>query len=348
MTIGFIIPEYFSGSGGHHRIFEFAGYISNFYETAIFVNSSNHNNIDSIFSALNAMDIKHNLNIKLIHELEELRGSLDIVFATHYSTVYIAKKNIEKYKKLFYFVQDYEPYFNPMSEEYIRADLSYLIPDVLVCFNKWVYNKVKTTYSRQLKDKEIFWLPFYINRKIFYYSGQPKKDNLILFFARPEMDRRLFNLGLRALELVYSLNPNIEIALFGSNNINSEHIRFPHINYGVLNQNELAELYRSSQIGLTFNTTNPSMTPYEMMACGVCVVDIDYNDNSINYNPGSAVLAKPDEFEIAKAIIDLTNNKRKINMIMDQALAYIHGLYDDFEVFGAFLDIINDVTNRRS
>ena len=42
---------------------------------------------------------------------------------------------------------------------------------------------------------------------------------------------------------------------------------------------DLADLYRESTIGMVFSTTNPSLVPYEMMACGLPVIDLktDYS-----------------------------------------------------------------------
>ena len=56
---------------------------------------------------------------------------------------------------------------------------------------------------------------------------------------------------------------------------------------------------------------NPSLVPYEMMSCGCAVVDLDFNDNIINYEDEKNItLAEPQPEKVAEAIIGLLENKK--------------------------------------
>ena len=54
---------------------------------------------------------------------------------------------------------------------------------------------------------------------------------------------------------------------------------------------------------MCFSTTNPSLVPYEMMACGCPVVDLDFNENEVNYGSRENVtLVGPSAHSIAAGV----------------------------------------------
>ena len=98
------------------------------------------------------------------------------------------------------------------------------------------------------------------------------------------MPRRCFELGLEMLARLHHRNPDIEIILFGSGRIDSGCVPFGHANLGLLpSVEDLAALYRNADLGIVFSTTNPSLVPYEMMACGLAVCDLDLEAAVTNY-----------------------------------------------------------------
>ena len=86
------------------------------------------------------------------------------------------------------------------------------------------------------------------------------------------------------LARLHHRNPDIEIILFGSGRIDSGCVPFGHANLGLLpSVEDLAALYRNADLGIVFSTTNPSLVPYEMMACGLAVCDLDLEAAVTNY-----------------------------------------------------------------
>ena len=72
--------------------------------------------------------------------------------------------------------------------------------------------------------------------------------------------------------------------MYGSNHIDQETIPFTATVKKMLpTLHDLADLYRNATLGIVFSTTNPSLVPYEMMACGCPVADLDANNALAKY-----------------------------------------------------------------
>jgi len=99
----------------------------------------------------------------------------------------------------------------------------------------------------------------------------PVGKKRVLFYARPETERRGFELGVLALSLVAKKRPEVEFVLAGFKN-RSVDLPFPAILPGVLALAELGALYRSCDVALVLSHTNLSLLPLEVMACGCAVV----------------------------------------------------------------------------
>ena len=144
------------------------------------------------------------------------------------------------------------------------------------------------------------------------------------------MPRRCFDLGIEALSLLYKKHPEVDIVLFGSSRIRSWLLRFPHENLGVLSPSALAELYSSAYAGIAFNTTNPSMVPYEMMACECPVIDLDIPGNDINYGSKNNVqLVGIDPEEIVQGIEKLLSDVALRDMIAINGFRYVQTFPDE-------------------
>src|SRR5262249_54859110 len=137
-------------------------------------------------------------------------------------------------------------------------------------------------------------IPFWVDRR-YYFAPDARRERQrprILYFARPHMPRRCYELGLEALAVLAKQTPEIEICLFGADHVPGR-LDFPYTALGILSPKELGELYRGYDVGLAFSTTNPSLVTFEMMACGLPVVDLDVFDARDRHGGYPAVLAEP-------------------------------------------------------
>ena len=97
---------------------------------------------------------------------------------------------------------------------------------------------------------------------------------------------------------------------------------------------DLADLYRSSRAGIVFSTTNPSLVPYEMMACGLPVVDLGRPGNEQNYNDrfDIARLVNPDPPIMATEIAALLDNEAELRERSRKGLEFVRSFPSEEEV----------------
>ncbi|HAL61599.1 MAG TPA: hypothetical protein DCP08_04220, partial [Chloroflexi bacterium] len=110
-------------------------------------------------------------------------------------------------------------------------------------------------------------------------------------------------------------------------------IPFPHRDYRVIRSLDvLAALYSSASVGVAFSTTNPSRVPFEMMACGCPVVDLDYGDNYINYGSrDNVMLVEPIPESIAEGIELLIRNEELRSKIARNGFDFARSLPSEEE-----------------
>jgi len=336
LSITFVVPPPTKGSGGHNKIFSIAAYLSNFGHhvrvyvtgpTPDFKNSKQLTNFIREYFNCSGFDVILGIDNIL---------SCDALIATHWTTAYVVSKYQDRAFALFYFIQDYEPLFYPMGNEYLKAENTYRLGLHHISIGPWCANLLRKKY-----DVKADWIPFPLDRNIYKRNVGESLKKRIIFFARPEMPRRCFDLGAEALSLFHKKHPEVEIALFGSNKIHSSTLNFPHKNLGVLPPNKLAELYSTSYLGIAFSTTNPSLVPYEMMACKCPVIDLDYNENEINYGSRENVMLvgiSPEE--IADGIGKLMGDIDLKNRIAENGFLYVQSFPDDETFSKRFEQII--------
>jgi len=303
IDIAWIIPEPFVGSGGHRMVFRAVKKLSE-YGHRLTMYFTGNAGIEQIKRIVNNYfyDLSHVQFIKYNGSL----GYHDVCFATHWTTVYPLMHNKHKIKHPFYFVQDYEPLFAPMGTEYILAENTYRMGLTCICAGPWIAKILRTRFNA---EADFFRFP--VDKSIYNTDiKRTNKEKNIIFFARPEMPRRCYELGIMALQLVKDRLPDVEIILFGSNRVDSKSVPFPHTNLGVISDlKELAELYRNADLGIAFSTTNPSLVPYEMMACGLAVADLRLEESVVNYDSEENVyLLNPVPEAMAQEIVEIMNN----------------------------------------
>jgi glycosyltransferase involved in cell wall biosynthesis len=279
LVINWVIPEPSAGSGGHRNIFRAVKNLQKFGHYVRLYSLVGHYNFSSSEQLGEFIDANFFPTGAEYHLGVENFEKADAYIATHWSTIEPIWKNKEKAKKLFYFVQDYEPMFYAMGNDYIEAENTYKLGLNCITSGPWCTKILKEKFNA---NADYFKFPVDIDT--YYPRPYISSGKRIVFFARPEMPRRCYPLGIKALEIFAKNNPDVEIILYGSSNIDSSSISFKHVNRGILETiDQLAELYSSASVGIVFSTTNPSLVPYEMMACGLPVVDLDYEDNWTNY-----------------------------------------------------------------
>lgn len=336
LKISFVIPCPTHGSGGHNKIFTAAKHLSESGHrvSLYFLEDGNFTRQEQVKEFIHShyFDPKSDIILGANNI-----STCDVLCATSWLTAYTVYGNKNRAARLFYFVQDIESLFFPMGDNYIKAENTYRLGLHHITYGPWCAKILSDKYRAKADA-----IPFSLDKTIYYpRTVESEKNKRVIFFARPEMSRRCFWLGLEALCIFNRRNPDVKIILYGTEQLKHHHIPFPHEDLGVMNKDELARLYSGADVGLVFSTTNPSLVPFEMMACACPVVDLDHNDNYINYGSRENVkLVGFSPEEIARGIEDLIHNDTLRHQIAENGFQYVINFPDDREAFGAMEDVI--------
>lgn len=320
MKIAFFLPEVIKGGGGHRNIFRVISHMADKgHKIDVYYTDSNEepdtvkNNVSTWF-----YDMR---NVRFIR-YEGKVGYYDAGIATWWETAYIVKNNVSHFKKIFYFVQDFEPYFYPMSSEYFLAENTYKFGFYHICSGAWCKKMLVEKYKANATSFQ-----FPIDRTIYNQNYKRTKINKnIVFFAKPEMSRRCFKIGIDALKILKEKRSDIEIILYGSKQLSKKQVPFEATILNLLPTiKDLAVLYANADLGIVFSTTNPSLVPYEMMSCGCPVVDMDVENALSKYgdNENNVFLVDPLPETFAKQLEDIIDDNEKRELIRKSAKGWV-------------------------
>ena len=304
LDIAFVVPDPIKGGGGHRNIFRAVRYLRDFgHAVTIYIYKPT---MDAIHTKINVSEWFYSMEGVTFICNDELNYH-DVGIATSWETPYLLKKYEKQFRNLFYFVQDFEPYFFAMSSGYFLAENTYKLGFSHICSGPWIDRVLREKY-----DAESIYFQFPLDRTKYHSNYVRKKKNKnILFFAKPEMPRRCFELGVQALAIFKKKCPEIEIIMFGSTELTQDMVPFETTiaNY-VPSLEGLAEMYANADLGIVFSPTNPSLVPYEMMSCGCPVVDLDVEMAITKYGDDerNVFLLDPMPERFANALYDIINN----------------------------------------
>jgi len=324
IDIAFIVPQPICGSGGHR----------NFYRAIKYLREFGHDITVYYMQTTEPADIIKQRVTEWFYDMTDIpyicyEGTLgyhDAVVATWWETAYMLRDNMSKVKYGFYFVQDFEPAFSQMGSHYILAECSYRLGFAHICSGKWCKDFLINKYQA---EAEFFQFP--VDKNIYNMNLLRTKSNKnIIFFAKPEMPRRCYEIGIMALREFHKSNPDIEIILFGSDHLSQNHVDFPVTVLGLLpSLNDLANLYRNADLGIVFSTTNPSLVPYEMLSCGCPVVDMDLEGALTKYGESNdnVFLCSPEPSKMAEQICRILDNEELLSFKSNKGREWVFGSF---------------------
>jgi glycosyltransferase involved in cell wall biosynthesis len=305
IKIGWIVPGLIIGGGGHRNILRAAYFLEQAgHDVRLYFSDS-----DMSVAELRRAVREHFYPFSgAVHRFDGFADGEDVLMATHWSTVSLAQSVSSMVGEIMYFVQDFEPAFYPMGSEYILAENTYRQGLYAITSGLWCEHLLKRDYGMEADS-----FRFPVDRSIYRSDAgrQMERHKRILFFAKPEMPRRCFLIGTMALREFHRLRPDFQILFFGSGSAKQHPQDYPVSYLDIVpTLQDLAELYATSAAGLVFSTTNPSLVPYEMMACGLPVVDLDRPGNEVNYGGRHdiALLADPNPVTMARQLAELVGD----------------------------------------
>ena len=269
-------------------------------------------------------------------EVAIFRGVVDDhshVICTQWKTVYDFRK-VEFKGRVINFVQDFEPMFFPVGSDYIRALSSYKLGFDIICYGEWVAAKLNDELAISSKV-----IPFTMDHDTYGPpSVEQERDIDVLLFARPSQDRRCFELIIEGLVDLKSRNPNVRIGLFGEDEYEDIGIEFT--NFGSISDlHDLAALYHRAKVGICYSPTNPSQLGYEMVACGVAVIDVQIKFAELNFDGDKFIRycdGTPES--MVRACEELLCNPGDLQRRQAAGYVFVRGMPNDDELGWAFVE----------
>lgn len=309
------IPSFIGGSGGYRTIFQHINYMSSEYQCDVYVyDSGDYRSEEEIKAREEKLYGKCRCRFILGHKIPSGK-SYDVLVATSWLTADIVHHYPGGGKKL-YFVQDYEPLFYPAGDTYLRAAGTYELGFSHITIGRWLTHRLKENHGA-----DAAYFDFGADKAIYCYDERIRRENAVCFIYQPDKPRRGAGLGLDALALVKKMRPEVKIYLYGS--FHKKYPVFEYTDLGLLSPAQCAKLYNKCQVGLCISASNPSRIPFEMMACGLSVVDIHAENNLYDYPNNVIVLAKCRAEALAQAVVDLLDDASRRNQIRDNALRFM-------------------------
>ncbi len=305
LRVGVVMPDIVVGGGGHRKILKFCeAFALAGWAVTLYVDSKD--NPEKVRKTIRTHFYDFPCAIRIF------RGSVEpqsLVVCTHWSTAYSLRNHPEP-RKVLYFVQDFEPMFDPVSSAYMRAMSTYTLGFNVVCYGHWVAERLRREFGIQPSV-----VPFSVDREIYRPDPAATRSTDVLFFARPSQPRRCFELGVEALRSIFKSNPATRIGLYGEDQYGD--LGFAYHNFGLITDlPKLNKIYTRSRVGLCFSTTNPSLVGYEMLASGLPLVDLEVPGHEVNFGGGAFVYysrATPESIstQLASALNDEAERVRR-------------------------------------
>lgn len=313
MNIHWVISEFKAGQGGHMTIFRIIRWLEIFgHRCTIWIHHPTlHSDPVKAFEDIIRYYQPVRSEVRFVAD-GFLESSGDAVIATAWQTVQIVC-HAQRFKERFYFVQDYELNFYSRGTLSLLAEQTYLKKLACICCGTWLESIMRERYSRWARH---FWLA--ADESVYFCSPRPASPNSlpkIAFYGRIGTSWRAVELGLLALEHLASLGVEFQVDIFGvdlhGGRLDADRAPFLCTLHGMLKSEDLGELYRTADLGLCFSTTNYSIVPQEMMACGLPVVEIDVESTRAIYPENVVTLCGPQPADIAAALADLLRDPER-------------------------------------
>jgi hypothetical protein len=291
-AINWVIPPMGPVSGGHADIFRAINYLE----------GKGHTCRVYFYDALKQhrlADIKKNLKsyapikAQLFYNAGKMSDA-DAIIATNWYSAYPVY-NYQGPAKKFYFVQDFEPFFEPVGSYSTLAENTYRFGFHGITLGEWLSKKLTKEYDMKC---DYIKMGTDVSEYKLANKGERKK---ILFYARPVTPRRGFELGSLALTIFNKEHPEYEIHCIGWD-LARYNLPFSYVNRGILNAEQLNELYNECAAGLVLSFTNMSLLPLEMMAAGCIPVLNDAEHTRIVEYQSQLEYAQPNPQALASAL----------------------------------------------
>jgi glycosyltransferase involved in cell wall biosynthesis/GT2 family glycosyltransferase len=275
----------------------------------------------------------------------------DIAVATYWTTASWVAELVKagRAKVGAYFIQDYESWFYPESDQSTRQEVKAtydLIPHKIVKSN-WLAELLAQDGYETKKISLGMDLSVFYPRDV----NQPNHPTIVAM-ARPNTPRRGFSYVIEALRLIKEAIPEAEVILFGDRNLKARKIPFEFSNEGIVSdQDRLAELYSSVDVFLDGSDFQGFGRPaLEAMACGAaCVLTNVGGVSEYAVDRENCLLVPPQQPEaFARTIIEILTNESLKHSLVEGGFKTVKNYCHKKEARKTFGYFNNILTGQRS
>lgn len=328
LSIHWLIPDFGPGGGGHTNIFRMArlhqerGHRSHVWV----VGPRTHHSKAQLEENANEWYGPFAGEIDFLPEgrlADEIEG--DVLIATAWQTA-LPARSLRRFRRRFYFVQDFEPMFYPAGSMSYAALETYSSDFDYVCASPWLADKMQNEFD--LWASSFLLMP---NHELYYPPKNRPQNTLakIVVYAREGTTRRCVELLQAALLELACRGVAFQVYAFGISPETTGRWRslgVPVEAHQVVPPPAVADQYRSSDLGIALSATNYSLVPPEMMACGLPVVDLRVDATIASYADGVAALAPPTATGIADTIESLLDDPEARRELSERGRAWVSEL----------------------
>ena len=319
LRVAIVLPQFRRGSGGHQTIAHLVRRLEANHEVSLWLQDDEGRHAGETEPETQRLfgEFFGPVQASLRTRFDEFERA-DVAVATGWQTV-PRVLSLPGVAARAYLVQDHEPEFYATSAERLWAEWTYRQGLHCICASAWLADVVRTRYGATASHFDLG-----VDHDRYHPTAAQRRDNLVLVYARSVTPRRAVPLALLAMEELVRRRPTVEVALFGE----SRPIQTPfaHRDLGVLDPDELRELYATATVGVVLSLTNPSLIPTEMLACGLPVVDVRSPSMLATFGEeGPIVLAELEPVSICAAVDQLLDNPAVRGQRASQGLELVAG-----------------------
>lgn len=313
LSIGWVITVPGPASGGHTTIFRFVEALEAAgHRCVLYVYDGQGGDAAQYESLIRTWWPRVKAQVRSVND--GLSG-MDAWVATAWATAHVLAKHGDAPGKRFYLAQDFEPYFYPRGSAWELAEDTYRFGLAPITVGQMVADELRDRFG-----SEAAVAPFGCDTDTYRVIDTGSRTGVI-FYAKPGVARRGYELGVLALERFHRMRPEVDIHTFG---IRARKLPFPATVHAHLHPSELNELYNRCGVGLALSFTNISLIANELLSAGVVPVVNDYRGTRADLDNPYVAWSRATPDAIATAIADGLDLQRKVgSTILSSSVAGI-------------------------
>jgi glycosyltransferase involved in cell wall biosynthesis/GT2 family glycosyltransferase len=317
LHVAAIIPPFQRGSGGHGTLFRLLARLEELGHTCSIWMYDPHWRDHSSAAVLRRRIVEEFVPLRApAHRGFDDWAGADVALATGWDTAY-ATALLDGCRARAYLIQDHETAFFASSAEAIWAARTYELGLFGISASRWLRDQLAREYGQSGT-----WFRLGVDHGVYRPRPVERRRDTVIFYAREYTPRRAVPLGSLALEELYRRRPDTRFVLFGQGQ--ETRLPFDHELLGIVSPEVLAWRYSEATVGLCLSTTNYSLIPQEMLACGLPCVDLAGGSTEAEMGRDAGIeLAPADPMALADAIERLLADRKRWQQRSEAGLGFV-------------------------